>query len=141
MPMAYRVSCYTHSPHLITSFKIVIYLIIEHNYTSSINTFPWQSVPFISFVEKIHTFLCLIYGSGSFTPRTFSPQTFPPWTFAPPPPPPERINQTIFIYNSRDFESGNYICHVSDAQLSRYCLRKRRYYEKRPLILSIFVIV
>ena len=102
MPMAYRVSCYTHSPHLITSFKIVIYLIIEHNYTSSINTFPWQSVPFISFVEKIHTFLCLIYGSGSFTPRTFSPQTFPPWTFAPPPPPPPNGLIKQFSYTTRE---------------------------------------
>ena len=40
-PMAYRVSCYTHSQHLNMprSFKIVV--------TSSINTFPWQSIPFI----------------------------------------------------------------------------------------------
>ena len=32
-PMAYRVSCYTHSSHLNIpiSFKIVIYLILEHN--------------------------------------------------------------------------------------------------------------
>ena len=47
--MAYRVSCYTHSPHLniLRSFKIVIYLILEHIYTSSINTFPWQSIPLI----------------------------------------------------------------------------------------------
>ena len=31
-PMAYRVSCYTHSPHLNIprSFNIVIYLILEH---------------------------------------------------------------------------------------------------------------
>ena len=37
-PMAYRVSCYTHSRHLNIprSFKIVIYLILEHIYTSSI---------------------------------------------------------------------------------------------------------
>ena len=48
-PVAYRVSCYTHSPHLNIprSFKIVIYLILEHIYTSSINTFPWQSIPFM----------------------------------------------------------------------------------------------
>ena len=48
-PLAYRVSCYTHSPQLNIprSFKIVIYLILEHIYTSSINTFPWQSIPFI----------------------------------------------------------------------------------------------
>ena len=48
-PMAYRVSRYTHSPHLNIprSFKIVIYLILEHIYTSSINTFPWQSIPLI----------------------------------------------------------------------------------------------
>ena len=48
-PLAYRVSCYTHSPHLNIprSFKIVIYLILERIYTSSINTFPWQSIPFI----------------------------------------------------------------------------------------------
>ena len=34
--MAYRVSCYTHSPQLnITlTFKIIIYLILEHIYTS-----------------------------------------------------------------------------------------------------------
>ena len=38
-PLAYRVSCHTHSPHLNIhrSFKIVIYLILEHIYTSSIN--------------------------------------------------------------------------------------------------------
>ena len=29
------------------SFKIAIYLIIEHIYTSSVSTFPWQSIPFI----------------------------------------------------------------------------------------------
>ena len=48
-PLAYRVSCYTLSPHLNIprSFKIVIYLILEHIYTSSMNTFPWQSIPFI----------------------------------------------------------------------------------------------
>ena len=47
--MAYRSSCYTHSPHLNIprSFQIVIYLILEHIYTSSINTFPWQSIPLI----------------------------------------------------------------------------------------------
>ena len=49
-PMAYRVSCCTHNPRLNIprSFKIVIYLILEHIYTvSSINTFPWRSIPFI----------------------------------------------------------------------------------------------
>ena len=47
--MAYRSSCYPHSPHLNIprSFKIVIYLILEHIYTSSINIFPWQSIPYI----------------------------------------------------------------------------------------------
>ena len=40
------------------------------------------------------------------------------------------LNQTIFV-NSRDFESGNYICHVSDAQLSRYYRRKRHYQQLR----------
>ena len=42
-------SCYTHSPHINIprSFKIVIYLIIEHIYIRNINTFPWQSVPLI----------------------------------------------------------------------------------------------
>ena len=40
---------YPHSPHLNIprSFKIVIYLILEHIYISSINTFTWQSIPFI----------------------------------------------------------------------------------------------
>ena len=61
-PMAYRVSCCTHSPHLNIprSFKIVIYLILEHVCTSSINTFPWQSIPFIyRSLRKMHTFLLL----------------------------------------------------------------------------------
>ena len=61
--MAYRVSCYTHSPHLKIpiSFKIVIYLILEHNYLH------YSSIPLavysihLSFVEKMHNFLCLIY--------------------------------------------------------------------------------
>ena len=46
--MAYRVSRYTHSPHLNIprSFKIVIYLILEHIYTGSINPFAWQRMLF-----------------------------------------------------------------------------------------------
>ena len=41
-PMVYRVSCYSPHLNIPRSFKIVIYLILEHIYTSSINTFPWQ---------------------------------------------------------------------------------------------------
>ena len=37
------------------------------------------------------------------------------------------VNQTIFVNNSLDLESGNYACRVFDAQLSRYYRRKRRY--------------
>ena len=34
--------------NILRSFKIFIYLILEHIiYTSSINTFPWQSIPLI----------------------------------------------------------------------------------------------
>ena len=43
------IACYSRSPNLNIPrpFKIVIYLIIEHIYTCGINTFPWQSFPFI----------------------------------------------------------------------------------------------
>ena len=58
-PMGCRVSCYTHSPHLNIprSCKIFIYLILI--YTSSIPLAVYSI--HLSFVEKMHTFLCLIY--------------------------------------------------------------------------------
>ena len=62
--MAYRVSCYTHNPHLNIprSFKIVIYLNLEHIYTSRINTFPFT--PLFSrrpTIMSLCSIVCLIF--------------------------------------------------------------------------------